>query len=354
MFILDAHQNIAYNAQQLGRNYLLPVMEQRRRAYVPNVPLPVNGLPDALLGRVGIVFASLLAIPEASPTKQIWDQHTYKNTSEAYAVAMWQMDYYKRLADESEKIRLIQTQSDLNEVLESWNDDKSVGDHLQGIVVLMEGADPITEPNQYEEWHEHGVRIVAPAWQQTRYSAGAGFSGDLTTLGYELLETLANYKAMLDLSHMSENAFKQAVERYEGSMIASHANPRYFCDSERCLSNDMIVRLAERDGVMGIMLYNRYLTKSWHHSDLKSKVHLSQVAEVIDYVCQLTGSADFVGIGSDLDFAYPYRSLPAEIDSITELWMLKDCLLGRGFGEAEISAILSGNMLRKLRQVLPE
>ena len=64
-----------------------------------------------------------------------------------------------------DKIKLIYTGADLNEVIQSWGEGTTVADHLHGLVVLMEGADPITEPKQLEEWVDHGVRIVAPAWQ---------------------------------------------------------------------------------------------------------------------------------------------------------------------------------------------
>jgi membrane dipeptidase len=353
VFIVDAHQNIGYNAHQIGRDYTQWAWHQRQQELGLNLRSPMTSLPDNMLGRVGIVFASLLVIPEASPTKQPWEHVVYKNSRQAYEQAMWQMDYYKRLEDESPKVKLIRTQSDLDIVVQSWDVDKEVADHIQGLVILMEGADPILEPKQLEEWVEQGVRIVAPAWQQTRYATGAGFDGELTMLGYELLDVMANYNTMLDVSHMSERAYKQAVEMYSGSIIASHANPRYFHDSPHCLSDDMIRRLAERDGVMGIMLYNRYLRKNWHHTDPKHNVSLSHVADVIDYVCQLTGSTAHVGIGSDIDGGYAYRSVPEEIDSSSDLWGLKDCLLARGFSDDDVQAILGGNMLRKLRQTLP-
>lgn len=353
MFIVDAHQNIAYNAHQMGRDFMQWAWHQRQNEVDLNLHPSMTSLQDNLLGRVGIVFASLLVIPDASPTIQTWEQFTYSNSRQAYEQAMWQMDYYKRLDDESTKVQLIHTQSDLDTVIESWDADKGVADHIQGLVILMEGADPIREPQQLEEWVEHGVRIVAPAWQQTRYATGAGFDGELTMLGYELLEVMANYNTILDVSHMSERASKQAVELYEGSIIASHANPRYFHDSLHCLSDEMIRRLAERDGVMGIMLYNRYLRKDWHPTDPKLNVSLSHVVDVIDYVCQLTGSINHVGIGSDIDGGYAYRSLPDEIDSSSDLWRLKHGLQARGFSEDDIQAILGGNMLRKLRQSLP-
>lgn len=354
MFIIDAHQNIAYNAQQLKRDYTHWAWETRRREVEFDIPNAVTSLRDNMLGRIGIVCGSLKVVPEAAPKKQKWEQTTYISQREAYQQAMWQMDYYKRLEDENTNIKLIRTQSDLNTVIESWADEKDIADHIHGIVVSMEGADPILEPKQFEEWLEHGVRIVAPAWYQTTYASGADFEGELTLLGYELLEVLAGYNTILDVAHLSERGFKQSLEAFEGAVIASHANPRYFHDAERNLSDDMIRRLADRDGVMGIMMYNRYLRKDWHPTDPKRRVTLSHVVDVIDYVCQLTGSVEFVGIGSDIDAGYTYRALPQEVDTSTDLWELKDCLQERGFSDTDVEAILGGNMLRKLRETLPD
>ena len=77
---------------------------------------------------------------------------------------MQQLDYYQRLADETDKIRLIQSEADLDKVLATWADGTEISDHRQGLVILMEGADPILEPRQFEEWYERGVRLVGLAW----------------------------------------------------------------------------------------------------------------------------------------------------------------------------------------------
>ncbi len=353
MFIIDAHQNTAYNAQQLNRDFTKWAWQTRRQEFGLELPLPMTSLRDNLLGRVAISFASLKVVPEESPYKKTWEQIAYRNPRQAYEQAMWQLDYYKRLEDENSSFQIIHTQSDLETVVQSWDDGKGIADHIHGVVILMQGADPILEPKQFEEWLEQGVRIVAPAWQQTAYASSAEYDGELTLLGYDLLEILASYKAILDLSDLSERGFKQAIEAYEGTVIVSHANPRYFYDSPRSLSDDMIHRLADRDGVMGIMVYNRYLRQDWHPTDPKRNVSLLHIVDTIDYVCQLTGTVNHVGIGSNIDAGYDYRALPEELDTSSDLWTLKSLLQERGFSDDNVQAILGGNMLRKLQQSLP-
>jgi membrane dipeptidase len=218
----------------------------------------------------------------------------------------------------------------------------------------MEGADPIIEPKQFEEWYERGVRVVGPAWRATRYTAGTGEPGPLTKLGFELLDVLADANAVLDLSHMAEQAFFQALERYEGELIASHSNPRRFYDSDRNLSDEMIRLLAERDGVMGVVTYNRFLHRNWKRGDRRSEVPFTTIIDAIDHVCQVTGSAQHVGIGSDLDGGFGVESIPQGMDSVCDLWWITSGLRRRGYDEADIEAIAGGNFLRKLQAALPE
>ena len=353
MLIADAHQNIAFNAQQLGRDYNRWAWHLRDCEGETAAPPAMTSLPDNLLAGIGIVFGSIIVMPETFPQLASWQRLSYRADGDAKRLALWQMDYYRRLADEQEEIRLIQTRGDLEAVLATWHSDAPLRARLQGLVALMEGAEPITEPRQFEEWLELGIRVVAPACQPTRYSAAAGFDGALSALGFELLDVLADHAILLDISHMSERACQQAIERYPGGIIASHANPRYFHDSPRSLGDETIKALAERDGVMGIMVYNRYLRRDWHHSDAQRRVGLRHWVDAVDYVCQLTGSAAHVGLGSDIDGGYAYSAFPEEIDSAADLWQLGACLDRRGFSAADVEAILAGNHIRKLKEALP-
>ncbi len=353
MIVVDAHQDIAYNNIAYQRDYTHSALEKRRLEAGKGRNLPTIGLPDAILGRVAVVFATLFVAPSTTKIMPVDEAAlTYKNGAEAYKFAMEQIDYYHRMADENEKIVLIREQSDLDAVLATWDDGVELADHKQGLVILMEGADPIVEPAQFEEWHERGLRLVGLAWEATRYSGGTGTPGPLTKLGCELLEVMSDFNAILDLSHTSEDAYLEALDRYEGPVIASHSNPRKFRNSDRHLSGHMIRRLAERDGVMGIVLWNGFLSNTWQTGDPKQNLPLSVVVDAIDHVCQVTGSAAHVGIGSDFDGGFGMESIPEGLDTVGDLWNIGTALREHGYAESDIAAILGGNMLRKLRQGL--
>ena len=353
MLIVDAQQNIAFNAQQMGRDYARWAWHQRETESGRDLPPATTSLRDNLLGRVAVVISGIAVISESSPALRNWQRYSYRTADDARQLARWQMDHYHRLADDNDNIRLILTQEDLVAVLESWEPQQAIGERLHGIVISLKGAEPVSEPLQFEEWFESGARVVAPAWGPTRYAAAAGTEGELTLLGFDLLEVLAGFNVLLDIAGMSERAAAAATDRYEGAIIASHAVPRYFHDSPRCLPDDLIHRLSERDGVIGIMVYNRYLRKDWRPSDPKRRVTVSHWVDAVDYVCQMTGSVAHVGLGSNIDGGYSYSSLPADIDTSSDLWLLQRALLEREFSAEDVAAILGGNMLRKLKETLP-
>jgi membrane dipeptidase len=354
--IVDAHEDIAYNYLAFGRDYRHSAYHkrelERNAPHVARVGRATMGLTDGLVGRIAIAFATLFVAPRKPTT--LYEAVAYTTPREAYNASTRQWDYYQRLLDEDDRLRLITTQSDIDAVLARWEAGQPLEQLQQGLVLLMEGADPILEPKQFEEWYERGVRIVGPAWERTRYAGGTGAPGGLTALGRELLEVLASFRVILDLSHLAEEAYLEALDRFEGeTLIASHSNPRRFVDTDRHLSDVMIRRLAERDGVIGVVLYNAFLNREWRSGSPKADVPFQRVIDIIDYICQLTGSAAHVGIGSDFDGGFGLEDIPEGFDTVADLWKIGAALRARGFSEDDVAAVLGGNMLRKLRQALP-
>ncbi|MBX3080124.1 MAG: membrane dipeptidase [Anaerolineae bacterium] len=357
--ILDAHQDIAYNAQNYGRDFLLSANRKRQLEegtdIVSRNGTATSGFPDALLGRVGVIFSTLYAMPEWA--KLDAKETGYQTPAEASKMAMTQLDYYHRLADRTDRIVLIKTQADLSKVLDSWADGVEIDSHKVGLVILMEGADPIREPKAFEEWYERGLRICGTAWSETRYSGGTTMHGrgpgPLTGLGRELLEVMQSFNAILDVSHMAEESFYEALDRYSGTIIASHSNPRRFRNSDRHLSDDMIRRLVERDGVMGVVPYNAFLKNGYTRSEAKSQTPISILIDAIDHICQVAGSPRHVGIGTDFDGGFGSENIPAEIDTVSDLQVIPTLLAQRGYSAEDVQLILSGNFLRALRATLP-
>jgi membrane dipeptidase len=303
------------------------------------------GLPEWLEGRVAVVFGTVYAAP--ARRGRMSGPQVYSNAEEAHAIGQEQLDTYHRLADEEEQIALVDSLDDLDEVLESWER----ASPRVGIVPLMEGADPIREPAEAELWFERGVRLVGLSWKAgTRYAGGDGAQGPLTDLGRELLEVMADLGMILDVSHLAEESFFEAVARFEGQVVATHANPRALAPGPRHLSDEMIRRLAERDGVVGIVPANSFLCPDW----TTTPVTLSDVVAAIDHVCQVVGDASHVGLGSDFDGGFGANDTPAALDTVADLKRIGPALGEAGYDEEHVEAILGGNWLRVLRRTLPD
>jgi membrane dipeptidase len=352
MPIIDAHEDIVWNVLAAGRDVCRSALETRRLEEGSDIPsdmgLCMLGLPEWLSGGVAAVCGTIYAAPRSPGSL---NPHTYSTVEEAYALGQAQLDYYHRLADECDQITLIGNRTDLDDVLGSWESDSP----RVGIIPLMEGADPIREPAEAEQWFERGLRIVGLSWMRgTRYAGGNTAPGRLTEAGRELLDAMADAGLALDVSHLSDESFSEAVDRFEGHILASHSNPRARVPGSRQLSDEMIRRLTERDGVIGIVFYNGFLRPGWSMGDPKDAVTIADVAAAVDHVCQVVGDAAHVGLGSDFDGGFGAESIPAEIDTVADLGLIGPALSEIGYSEEDIAAVLVGNWRRLLRAVLPE
>jgi membrane dipeptidase len=104
---------------------------------------------------------------------------------------------------------------------------------------------------------------------------------------------------------------------------------------------------------MGIVPFNVFLKDGWRNGDPRSEVSLAQVVAQIDHVCQLAGSARHAALGSDFEGGFGLQSVPAEIDTISDLRKLIPLLAEKGYSDDDICGILSGNWLRMLQRILP-
>lgn len=201
------------------------------------------------------------------------------------------------------------------------------------------------------------MRIIGLSWSGTFYAGGTKEPGPISPAGYELLDEMANLGMILDLSHMSEEGALEALDRYPGTIIASHSNPHSRVPSyvplERNLSDVTIREIASRGGVIGTVLYNPFLKDGWTPSSGQERVSLTDVAASMDYVCQILGNADHVGIGSDFDGGFGLADAPQDLDSVADLRLIGNELARLGYSESDIHAILCENWLRILRLGLP-
>ncbi len=345
--IIDAHLDIASNAVMKGRDFLLSVDEKRIReaSHEGEWGTVTLGLPELLRANVRVVFATIWVCPCSSPELQ--PTPCYNTPEEAYNQARQQLSYYLHLARDP-RVMLIRTRSDLDQVID--------GDERRlGIVLLMEGAGPLLKPKNVKEWFDAGVRIIAPAWRGTRYAGGTGEPGSLTPAGRELMTEMEQTGLILDFSHLAEASFYEALELFEGPVIASHSNCRALVPGDRHLSDDMIRTLVKRDGITGMVLYNAFLRAGWKEAGkIKAQVTLADLIKQIQHVCRIAGDTSHIGIGSDLDGGFGAESIPIEFDTAADLIKIEGALAKAGFSEKDIDNALYLNWLKMLRKSLPD
>jgi len=364
MIRVDAHEDLAWNMLTFGRDYTRSVAETRAAERGTSIPGhngdTLLGWPEWIQGRVGVVFATLFSAPLRRKEGD-WDILCYADPQQANRLYRQQVEAYHRLVEEQvDKFRLIQRAGDLQQIEAAWEAFPASGELSAappiGLVLLMEGADGVRDPAELPEWYEAGVRILGPAWAGTRYAGGTGDPGKFTKEGHALLEAMAEVGMALDLSHLSEEAAREGLDRYPGVVLASHSNARALVwesrAPERHLSDEVIRGLAERQAVIGVVLYNRFLLGEWTREQGRQAVTLDRIVTQIDHICQLVGTADHVGIGTDFDGGFGLQDTPQGLDSIADLGFIGSALQARGYGQGEVEAILGGNWLRILRRIL--
>ncbi len=359
--IVDGHADIAWNALSFGRDVNRAAAETRRLEVGSQTPAhngqALLGYPDWVRGRVALVIASLFATP-ARRRREAWDTVCYADAEEAYRWGQASLEVYRRLAGEHpDRFRQVCTRADLEAVLSTWEGESTSAPQV-GLVLSMEGADAVRRPQELPDWYAAGVRILGPAWAGTRYAGGTHEPGPLTPKGRRLLAVMAELGMVLDLSHLAEEACLEALDRYEGALLASHSNARALLDGsptpDRHLGDAAIDRIAQRGGVIGVVPYNRFLKGGWKPADGRQVVPLERVVRQVDYLCQRIGDAAHVGLGSDFEGGFGLEMIPAGLDTVADLRLIGEALAAAGYSPADVAAMLGGNWLRLLRRALPE
>jgi membrane dipeptidase len=359
--IVDSHCDLAWNMLNYGRDYTRSAAETRQKE-AGSLAAEKNGdsligWPDYQRGHVAVVFSTLFAAP-ARAKEGDWDKLCYASYDQAYRLYLDQMHIYQELADSKpDYFRLICSQTELHDHITEWRDPVREKNPV-GLVILMEGADAIRSEDDLAEWYELGLRLIGLAWSGTRYSGGTRQPGPLTEDGRRLLRAMAEFNFVLDLSHMDEQSALEALDLYEGPIVATHVNCLALLPifpSNRHFSDQVLRGIIQRDGVIGNVPLNSFLKPGWARKSgsRREEVPLDMLAAHMDHICQLAGDSLHAGIGSDFDGGFGLQSVPPEIDTVADLQKLVPLLASRGYSESDTSNILGQNWIRCLEKNLP-
>ncbi len=356
MLIIDAHLDLAWNALQWGRDLRRSVATLRRQE--AGQPGPGRGqntvaLPELQQGRVALCFATLLARSTGDPDPLL----DYASPAQAYGAAHGQLAYYRALEQQGH-LRLITSAVELDTHMAAWQrwEDSGDADNGQpppplGVIISFESADPILEPVQLAAWWQAGVRLIGPAhYGPGRYAGGTGTDLGLPRPGIHLLREMQRLGFILDVTHLADPAFWEALEHYHGPLLASHNNCRALAPHQRQLSDEQLRAIFARGGVVGVALDNWMIVPGWVKDVAGNPpATLAHVVDHIDHLCQLAGSSQHAAIGSDLDGGFGREQSPDDLDTIADLQCFPALLAARGYTAADIANIMHGNWLRLLK-----
>ncbi len=346
---MDSHLDLAENVTLFGRDLTLGVAEIRALEKRKTRQATVS-LPELKRGGIAVAFATVTAGFLAEDVGEDFEPRSalYHTPEEAEAQALTQIKLYEDW-EERGRVRLLRSVNDLDHHLRLWQHDRK-----PGLVMLMEGADPIVHVRDLPKWWQRGLRMIGLTFGDTHYGVGvsggspAFKQGGLTPKGLELLGQMAELGFIWDISHLAVEGVWQGLDMKVPRVCASHATARALTPTDRHLSDEVIRAVAERGGVIGLMLYNGFLEPGWKGEQSVSVTLDEHLRRHANYIANLSGWKH-LGVGSDLDGGFGLEESPLEIDTVADLYKV-----GLVVPAEAREAVLSTNWLDFLRSSLPQ
>ena len=354
MFIIDAHLDLSMNALEWNRDLRMPVTVIRDREKGLTDKLDrgkgMVSLPELRKGNIGLVVATQIA-RYVAPGNSLPGWHS---PEQAWAQTQGQLAWYK-VMEEMGEMKMIRNREELERHIDWWmKEDASSLDKPIGYILSLEGADSLVDLSYVEKAYGYGLRAIGPAhYGPGRYAPGTGVMGPFSRQGLELLKEMQRMNMILDITHLTDEAFWQAIDLYQGPLWASHHNCRALVSHQRQLTDVQVKALIDRGAVIGGVLDAWMLVEGWVRGSsepLTAGVNLGRLVDHYDHICQLAGNSRHIAIGSDLDGMFGKEQSPYDMDTIADLGALEGILRQRGYEPGDIANVMHGNWLRYLKE----
>jgi membrane dipeptidase len=325
-------------------------------------------IPRLRRGRVGAVFFGVFVQPQDFP-QQVWLKRALE----------WVDALHEEVRRNSKTIEFAYTADDIERI------------HRAGRIAALlslEGGHLICDSLPVlRDYYRLGVRYMTLAHFKTNNWADSGTDrpvhNGLSPFGREVVREMNRLGMMVDISHVSDKTFYDALENSHAPVIASHSSLRAICDIPRNMSDDMLRALARQGGVIFINFNTAYLDQKaadvfgpmrdrrdreiaammaanqsnpqrWElrraiqqrYKSQLPKVDISAIVRHIDHAVKLVG-ADHVGIGSDFDGVS--GMVPAGMEDVSKYPSLVKALIAAEYPDTDIRKIMGGNLLRVMR-----
>jgi membrane dipeptidase len=235
------------------------------------------------------------------------------------------------------------------------------------ILIGVEGGHTIENSIEHlRELHRRGVRYMTLTWNNGTDWAGAAAglngtrSGGLTERGREIVREMNRLGILVDISHVSDSTFFDAVATSQYPVIASHSSARAINSHRRNMSDAQLRAVARNGGVVNVNFYSAFIdpvflakADSLAGNDAAIRAlprpTLATLLDHFEHIIRVAG-IDHVGLGSDFDGVGGL--LPQGMDDVTRLPLIAQGLLDRGYSEADVRKVLGGNMLRVMERAI--
>lgn len=225
--------------------------------------------------------------------------------------------------------------------LEEANNCNKIGAFL----AIEEGEVLQGKIERVKEMHDLGIRFITLTWNFKNSIGYPNYNFEykdkgLTNKGKEIVLEMENVGIIPDCSHLSDGGFYDLLNICKKPFVATHSNSRTITNHPRNLTDDMIVKLANKGGVMGLNFCSDFLGNS----------KISTIDEMIKHIKYIRniGGTDILALGTDYDGI----ENEVEIKNMGEINILAERLLKEGIGSSEIDKIFYKNVERVIKECL--
>jgi len=225
-------------------------------------------------------------------------------------------------------------------------------DALLHAICTVEGMCGIKEDVEAKiDWlYEHDIKIASLAWNDENALA-TGVKGNanrgLSELGIQVVKRMHQYRMIVDVSHANERTFWDILQHSDGPVMATHSNARALCDHPRNLTDEQLLALAKRDGIVGVVCAGAFVDR------IPAKRTVAKLVAHMTYLKKLIG-IEHIALGLDFmdDYDGAMDTMLTDLNEPSGAQRIVAEMRDQGFLESEIRRIAYENALRFMQQWL--
>ncbi|MEG0855758.1 MAG: dipeptidase [Terrisporobacter sp.] len=253
--------------------------------------------------------------------------------------------FYNEIEKNSEDIGMVLSYKDI------LNNEKN--NKMSALLSIEEGGVCKGNISLLRNFYKLGVRMMTLTWNyENELSYPNGHFHDeksnerkgLKKKGFEFIEEMENLGMIIDVSHLSDDGIYDVYNNTKKPFIASHSNARSICSHQRNLTDDMIKKIANRGGVIGVNFYSAFLKDGAKGSDISM---IEDIVNHMKYIANI-GGIDAVGLGTDFDGI----DCGLEFKDSSNMQLIAENMRKNRFKEEEIEKVFYKNALNLFKEVL--